>query len=297
MLIPVFLTLAERKVIAAMQLRKGPNVVGPWGVLQPFADALKLLVKETVAPSHGNVWIFRVAPIISLTLALITWGVLPFGPGLVIADLELGILYLLAVSSLSVYGTLCSGWASNSKYPFLGALRSTAQMISYEVALALLHIAVILTAGSFNIQEIVEGQFTLPYGIVLFPALIMFYVAALAETNRTPFDLPEGESELVAGYNAEYSSMPFALFFLAEYVHVIQASLTVSLLFLGGWHWGWLSIKVGIVLFIFIWIRASFPRFRYDQLMVLLWKSYLPLSLAFVVFVASLLISFQGFII
>nr|AGE93625.1 NADH dehydrogenase subunit 1 [Capsaspora owczarzaki] len=302
-----FLTLIERKVMAAMQIRLGPNVVGIQGVLQPFADALKLFVKETIIPNHSNIAIFTIAPILSLSLALISWAVIPFGQGLVLSDINLGIMYIFAVSSLSVYTVLCSGWASNSKYAFIGALRSTAQMISYEVSIGLIIITVILCVGSLNITDIVEAQRTIWFIIPLFPAFLMFYVSALAETNRSPFDLPEGESELVSGYNVEYSSMTFALFFLAEYIHIILMSVMTSLLFLGGWiapidiyplnlvpSIFWLSIKVVAIIYLFIWVRASFPRYRYDQLMTLLWKSYLPLSLGLVVLVSSLLLALDA---
>lgn len=302
-----FLTLIERKVMAAMQIRLGPNVVGVQGILQPFADALKLFAKETIIPNHSNIAIFTIAPILSLSFALISWAVIPFGDGLVISDINLGILYIFAISSLSVYTVLCSGWASNSKYAFIGALRSSAQMISYEVSIGLIIITIILCVGSLNITSIVEAQRTIWFIFPLFPAFLMFYVSALAETSRSPFDLPEGESELVSGYNVEYSSMTFALFFLAEYIHIILMSVMTSLLFLGGWiapidiyplnqipSIAWYSIKVIAIIYLFIWVRASFPRYRYDQLMTLLWKSYLPLSLGLVILVSSLLISTEA---
>uniref|UniRef100_A0A6M4RJ81 NADH-ubiquinone oxidoreductase chain 1 n=5 Tax=Schizopathidae TaxID=223214 RepID=A0A6M4RJ81_9CNID len=299
-----YLTLAERKVLGYMQARKGPNVVGAYGLLQPLADGVKLFTKEMVIPHHANLFIYIVAPILSFTLALIAWGVIPYERGVLISDLKIGILYLLAVSSISVYATLMSGWASQSKYAFLGAIRAAAQMISYEVSIGLIIISVILCVGSFNIIEIVLAQsngvwFLFP----LFPAAIMFFASALAETNRAPFDLTEGESELVSGYNVEYASMSFALFFLAEYAHIILMSCLTTILFLGGWlspisyfrgGAGWFGLKAALIILLFIWVRASFPRMRYDQLMALLWKSYLPLSLAFVVLVASVLLGFNG---
>nr|WRM53921.1 NADH dehydrogenase subunit 1 [Bathypathes sp. 2 YY-2024] len=299
-----YLTLAERKVLGYMQARKGPNVVGVYGLLQPLADGVKLFTKEMIIPHHANLFIYIVAPILSFTLALIAWGVIPYERGVLISDLKIGILYLLAVSSISVYATLMSGWASQSKYAFLGAIRAAAQMISYEVSIGLIIISVILCVGSFNIIEIVLAQsngvwFLFP----LFPAAIMFFASALAETNRAPFDLTEGESELVSGYNVEYASMSFALFFLAEYAHIILMSCLTTILFLGGWlspisyfrgGAGWFGLKAALIILLFIWVRASFPRMRYDQLMALLWKSYLPLSLAFVVLVASVLLGFNG---
>nr|QJS34671.1 NADH dehydrogenase subunit 1 [Telopathes sp. NB-2020] len=299
-----YLTLAERKVLGYMQARKGPNVVGVYGLLQPLADGIKLFTKEMIIPHHANLFIYIVAPILSFTLALIAWGVIPYERGVLISDLKIGILYLLAVSSISVYATLMSGWASQSKYAFLGAIRAAAQMISYEVSIGLIIISVILCVGSFNIIEIVLAQsngvwFLFP----LFPAAIMFFASALAETNRAPFDLTEGESELVSGYNVEYASMSFALFFLAEYAHIILMSCLTTILFLGGWlspisyfrgGAGWFGLKAALIILLFIWVRASFPRMRYDQLMALLWKSYLPLSLAFVVLVASVLLGFNG---
>lgn len=289
-----------------MQLRMGPQVVGVWGVLQPFADAVKLFGKETILPTHANLIIFWIAPILSLFLALVGWGVIPYGTGIVLADLNIGILYLFAVSSLGVYAVLCSGWASNSKYPFLGALRASAQMISYEVSIGLIILTVVLAAGSLNLTEIVLAQRYIWYIIPLFPACIMFFISSLAETFRPPFDLPESESELVSGYNTEYSALNFGLFFLAEYSHIILMSFFNALLFLGGWlpplsiapfTWipeiVWLSIKVSFYVFCFVWTRASLPRIRFDQLMYLGWKSYLPLSLAYFLFIAGILIGFD----
>lgn len=302
-----YLTLAERKVLASMQIRKGPNVVGVFGLIQPLADGLKLLTKETILPTQANLLIFILAPLVAFVLSLIVWAIIPFSEATVLADINLGILYILAISSISVYAVLMSGWSSNSKYAFFGAIRAAAQMISYEVSIGLIIISVILCVGDYNMTNIVLAQSNIWFFIPLFPAFIMFFVSALAETNRTPFDLTEGESELVSGYNVEYSAMTFALFFLAEYGHIIFMSLFTSILFFGGWlppmdifplnilpGYFWLAIKTTFFTFVFVWVRATFPRMRYDQLMQLLWKSYLPLSLAFVVFVASILISFNG---
>lgn len=290
-----YLTLAERKVLGYIQSRKGPNIVGLYGLLQPIADGLKLFTKEIIIPNHANLFIYLMSPILSLTLAFVAWGVIPYEEGVVLSDLGLGILYIFVVSSISVYAVLMSGWASNSKYAFLGAIRAAAQMISYEVSIGLIIISVVLCVGSLNLTEIVLAQKEIWFILPLFPAAIMFFVSVLAETNRVPFDLTEGESELVSGFNVEYSSMSFALFFLAEYANIILMSGLSVILFLGGGlRFMWLGIKTVIVIFFFIWIRASFPRIRYDQLMALLWKSYLPLSLAFVVLVSGFLIGFDG---
>lgn len=295
-----FLTLAERKVMGSMQIREGPNTVGFKGIIQPIADGVKLFSKETILPTEANLIIFVLAPVLGLLLGLITWAVIPYSENDVIGDINLSILYLLAISSISVYAILTSGWSSNSKYAFFGAIRAAAQMISYEVSMGLIIISVIMCAGSLNLKQIVLAQNEIWFIIPLFPAAIMFFVSALAETNRTPFDLTEGESELVSGYNVEYSGMTFALFFLAEYSHIILMSLVTSLLFLGGWlpfpFLGILppsmnlAIKTILVCFTFVWVRATFPRIRYDQLMQLLWKNYLPLSLSFVILVGSILI-------
>lgn len=295
-----YLILAERKVLGYIQWRKGPNVEGVYGLLQPLADGLKLFLKEIVVPNQVNIYIYVVAPILFLTLALVAWGVIPYGRGVVLSDLSIGVLYLFAVSSLSVYAVLMSGWASNSKYAFFGSIRAAAQMISYEVSIGLIIICVILCVGSLNLMEIVmvqmKGWFILP----LFPAAVMFLVSTLAETNRVPFDLTEGESELVSGFNVEYSSISFALFFLAEYCNIILMSIFGVILFLGGWYIYlsnnllWLGIKTVLVIFLFIWIRATYPRIRYDQLMALLWKSYLPLSLGFVILISGLIIGLNA---
>lgn len=304
-----YLTYAERKVLAAAQLRKGPNVVGPFGLLQPIADGAKLLLKETVIPSGANRLVFIAAPILTFVLALIAWAVIPLGRGMVIANINVGILYLFAISSLGVYGVVMAGWASNSKYAFLGALRSAAQMVSYEVSMGFVIVTVLLCVGSLNLSAIVEAQagrfglfswFWLP----LLPMFVVFFVSILAETNRSPFDLPEGESELVAGFFVEYSSMAFALFFLGEYANMILMSAMTSILFLGGWlppipvapfTWIpgplWFIAKICLVLFGFLWVRATFPRFRYDQLMRLGWKVFLPLSLFWLVLTAGVLVA------
>jgi len=307
-----YVTLAERKILGSMQLRKGPTVVGIYGILQPLADGVKLFAKETILPTHANLGIYILAPLLAFTLSLISWAVIPYGDGLVVADINMGILYLMAVSSISVYAILMSGWGSNSKYAFFGAVRAAAQMISYEVSIGLIIISVILCAGELNLTGIVNSQKDVWYIFPLWPAFLMFFVSSLAETNRPPFDLTEGESELVSGYNVEYSAMTFALFFLGEYGHIILMSLMNALLFLGGWlapcPWSympyysipalppafWLGLKTAFFVFVFIWVRATFPRMRYDQLMQLLWKSYLPFSLAFVVLVSSILLSFQA---
>lgn len=299
-----YMTLAERKVMASMQKRKGPNIVGVFGLLQPLADALKLFVKETILPSSANLIVFIVAPILTFLLALISWCVLPLGEGMVYSDLNIGTLYILAISSLGVYGIIMAGWASNSKYAFLGSLRSAAQMVSYEVSVGLIIINVLICAGSLNFSEIVLSQQAIWYLVPLFPAFLMFYISILAETNRAPFDLPEAEAELVAGYNVEYSAMGFALFFLGEYANMILMCSLSTTLFLGGWFpifnilifaWVpstiWFSLKTTFLLFSFIWIRSSLPRYRYDQLMRLGWKVFLPLSLAWVFFVSGTLIS------
>jgi NADH-quinone oxidoreductase subunit H len=299
-----YLTLAERRVIGFIQLRRGPNVVGPFGMFQPFADALKLMAKETILPAGANKVVFLFAPMLTFILSLVAWAVIPFDEGLVIADINVGILYLFAVSSLGVYGVIMAGWASNSKYAFLGALRSAAQMVSYEVSMGLVIITVLLCAGSLNLSEIVEAQRGMWFALPLLPMFVVFFISTLAETNRAPFDLPEGESELVAGYFVEYSSMSFALFFLGEYANMILMSSMTVILFLGGWLppfdiWPlnlipgplWFILKIILVLFVFLWVRATTPRYRYDQLMRLGWKIFLPFSLIYVVLTAGYLLA------
>jgi len=303
-----YLTYAERKVIAAVQLRRGPNVVGPFGLLQPIADAVKLMFKEIILPEEADKLVFILAPAVTFILALIGWAVIPFDKGWVIADINIGILYLLAISSLGVYGIIMAGWASNSKYAFLGAIRSSAQMISYEVSMGLIIICVLIATGSLNLSQIVEAQINMDWWIkvLLFPMMVVFFISILAETNRLPFDLPEAESELVAGYNVEYSSMTFAMFFLGEYANMILTSSMLVVLFWSGWHpiidiplfhyipgFVWFIVKVEVILFIFLWVRATLPRFRYDQLMRLGWKVFLPLSLFWVVLVSSVLFYFD----
>jgi len=311
-----YLTLAERKVMGWMMLRRGPNVVGPFGLLQPLADGAKLFFKETVIPTGADRTVFVIAPMLTFILALIGWAVIPFDQGWVLSDINVGVLYLFAVSSLGVYGIVMAGWASNSRYAFLGAMRSAAQMVSYEVSIGFVIITVLLCAGTLNLSEIVEAQqnagiaallglehggFLGWYFIPLFPMFVIFFISALAETNRHPFDLPEAEAELVAGYQVEYSSMTFALFFLGEYMNMILMSGLTAILFLGGWHSPipgetvvpgiiWFALKISFLLFVFIWARATLPRYRYDQLMRLGWKVFLPISLGAVAFYAGVLV-------
>ena len=291
-----YLTFFERKVIGFIQLRKGPNVVGPLGLFQPFADGIKLLTKETIFPDKSNKFIFVLSPIITFTLALLAWAVIPIDYKIVLSDINVGIMYIFAISSLGVYGIIMAGWSSNSRYAFLGSLRSAAQMISYEVSIGLIIISILLSAGSLNLTEIVLSQQNLWYFIPHFPMFVVFFISTLAETNRAPFDLPEAESELVAGYNVEYSSMSFGLFFLGEYGNMILMCSMTTILFLGGWlapfqhEWLniipgyiWFLLKVCFLLFTFLWVRATLPRYRYDQLMTLGWKLFLPLSLLWII--------------
>jgi NADH-quinone oxidoreductase subunit H len=301
---------AERKIWAAIALRRGPNVVGPWGLLQSFADGLKVFLKETIIPTSANKALFLIAPIVTFTVALIVWAVIPFQPGVVVADINVGLLYVLAASSLGVYGVILAGWASNSKYPFFSAIRAAAQMVSYEVSIGFVLICVVLYAGTFNISGIVAAQTGNVLGLfngfafnpILFPMWVVFLISSMAETFRTPFDLVEAESELVAGHQTEYSSMSFALFWLGEYANVILMCALNALLFWGGWlpplnvdlipwfdvpGWIWLIGKMCLFFFIFGWVKATVPRYRYDQLMRLGWKIFLPLSLIFVVLIST----------
>ncbi|ABQ30147.1 MULTISPECIES: NADH-quinone oxidoreductase subunit NuoH [Acidiphilium] len=297
-----YLTYAERKVLAAMQLRKGPNVVGPFGLWQPFADAIKMLFKETIIPDGANRMLFLFAPMITFGLAIIAWAVIPVNDHWGIADINVGLLYLFAISSLGVYGVIIAGWASNSKFAFLGAMRSAAQMVSYEVSIGIVILSVLVCVGSLNLNDIVTAQRHIWFAIPLLPMLVVFFISGLAETNRAPFDLPEGESEIVAGFFVEYSAMSFALFFLGEYANMILMSGMTTILFLGGWlspipiapfTWipgpVWFLLKVMLCLFVFLWVRATLPRFRYDQLMQLGWKVFLPFSLGWLVLTASVL--------
>ena len=306
LIIVAFLTYAERKVIASVQLRKGPNVVGPFGLLQPLADGLKLFSKETIFPTVSNKIVFILAPMIAFSLSIAAWAVIPIADGWVISNINVGILYLFAVSSLSVYGIIMAGWASNSKYAFMGALRSAAQMVSYEVSIGLVIVTVLLCVGSLNLTDIVYAQKSTWFVFPLFPMFVVFFISALAETNRAPFDLPEDESSLVGGYFTEYSSMLFAMFFLGEYAAMIMMSGMATILFLGGWlapfnisilnyipGFVWFSLKTSLILFIFLWVRATFPRFRYDQLMRIGWKVFLPFSLLWVVLTSGFLLIFN----
>ena len=307
-----YVILLDRKVWAAIALRKGPNVVGPFGLLQSFADGLKVFLQETIIPSAANKGIFIIAPIVTFTVALAAWAVIPFADGVVLADINVGLLYILAISSLSVYGVVMAGWASNSKYPFFSAMRAAAQMISYEVSIGFILICVVLWAGTFNLTEIVESQRGHGLGIVngyyfnllLFPMWVVFFISSLAETQRVPFDLTEAESELVAGYQTEYSSMSFALFWLGEYANILLMCALNTLLFFGGWlppiDWAplyyvpgfiWFFLKTLFFFFMFSWVMATVPRYRYDQLMRLGWKVFLPMSLIFVFVISGYLMA------
>ncbi|MCK6418156.1 MAG: NADH-quinone oxidoreductase subunit NuoH [Alphaproteobacteria bacterium] len=302
-----YLTYAERKVLGAMQRRQGPMTVGPWGLLQPIADGVKLFSKETIIPSQANKIVFLLAPVILFALALVAWAVIPVDKDWVLANINVGILYLFAISSLGVYGIIMAGWASNSRYAFLGGLRSASQMVSYEVSMGLIIVCVILCTGSLNLQEIVLAPRPIWMQIWLFPMFIVFLISILAECNRAPFDLPEGESEITGGFMVEYSAMTFALFFLGEYANMILMSAMATTLFLGGWlppfgMWFldfvpgivWFGLKTCAILFFFLWARATLPRFRYDQLMRLGWKIFLPLTLLWVVGTAGLLLAFDA---
>ena len=295
-----YLTYFERKVIGAMQLRKGPNVVGPFGLLQPLADGIKLLTKETIFPDSSSKFLFILSPVLTFALALLAWAVIPVDYKVVLSDINVGLMYIFAISSLGIYGIIVAGWSSNSRYAFLGSLRSAAQMISYEVSIGLIIISVLLSSGSLNLTDIVMSQQGMWYVIPHFPMFIIFFISTLAETNRAPFDLPEAESELVAGYNVEYSSMSFGLFFLGEYGNMILMSSMSTILFLGGWlppfesqyldlipGYIWFLLKVVSLLFVFLWVRATLPRYRYDQLMTLGWKLFLPLSLIWIIITSS----------
>jgi len=299
-----YFTLAERKILGAIQRRRGPNVVGVYGLLQPLSDGFKLLVKETVIPSTANKFIFIISPIITFVISLMGWAIIPYAKYSLLSELNVGVLYLFAVSSLGVYGIIMSGWSSNSKYAFLGALRSAAQMVSYEVSIGFIIVTVVVCCGSFNLQVIIESQKNVWFLIPFFPLFLMFFVSALAETNRHPFDLPEAEAELVSGYNVEYSAMGFALFSLGEYANMLLMSSLNVILFFGGWlppfsflnfipGAVWFGIKVCFFVILFIWMRAALPRYRYDQLMGLGWKVFLPISLGYLLLTFCLLLSFN----
>lgn len=299
-----YFTLAERKVLGAIQRRRGPNVVGAYGLLQPLSDGFKLLVKETVLPSSANQLIFILSPILTFVISLMGWAVIPYDKYSILAEMNIGILYLFAMSSLGVYGIIMSGWSSNSKYAFLGALRSTAQMVSYEVSIGFIMITIVICCGSFNLQNIIEHQKNIWFIIPFFPLFLMFFTSALAETNRHPFDLPEAEAELVSGYNVEYSAMGFALFSLGEYANMLMMSSINVVLFFGGWlppfeflsfipGSFWFGIKICFFVILFIWMRAALPRYRYDQLMGLGWKVFLPISLSYLMLTYSTLITFN----
>ncbi len=311
LIVTAFLLYADRKVWAAVQMRRGPNVVGPWGLLQSFADLLKFVFKEVIIPDGANKGVFIIAPLVTAVLSLAAWAVIPLDEGWAIADLNVGILYLLAISSLGVYGVIMGGWASNSKYAFLGALRSAAQMVSYEVSIGFVLITVLLCVGSLNLSQVVlaqSGWFWNWFWLPLLPMFVIFFISALAETNRTPFDLPMSEAELVAGFHTEYSAMTFGLFFLGEYANMILLSALGAVLFLGGWHSPipyapftlvpgvvWFALKIAFLLFIFSWTKGTLPRYRYDQLMRLGWKVFLPVSLGWVVLTAAVL-TFGGWL-
>lgn len=312
MLAVAYLTYAERKVIGYMQVRLGPNRVGFKGLLQPIADGLKLLMKEIIIPSGANKFLFVLAPVLTIAPALAAWAVVPFSPELVLANVDAGLLYILAITSMGVYGVIIAGWASNSKYAFLGSLRSAAQIVSYEIAMGFALVGVLMASQSLNLVEIVKGQtggiFSW-YWLPLFPMFIVYLIAGVAETNRAPFDVAEGESEIVAGFHVEYSGMAFAVFFLAEYANMILIAALTSLMFLGGWNplfdiapfnwipgFIWLMFKIGFVLFLFLWFRATFPRYRYDQIMRLGWKVFIPITLVWLLFVGAMMQTRYGYL-
>ena len=299
-----YFTLAERKILGAIQRRKGPNYIGVYGLLQPLSDGLKLLVKETIVPSNSNKFIFLISPLITFTISLMGWAIIPYDKYSVLSEINIGVLYLFAISSLGVYGIIMSGWSSNSKYAFLGALRSAAQMVSYEVSIGFIIVTIVVCCGSFNLQTIIECQKNVWFVIPFFPLFLMFFTSALAETNRHPFDLPEAEAELVSGYNVEYSAMGFALFSLGEYANMLLMCSFNTILFFGGWlpplqilsfipGSFWFGLKICFFVILFIWMRAALPRYRYDQLMNLGWKAFLPLSLTYLMLTFCVLISFN----
>jgi NADH-quinone oxidoreductase subunit H len=299
-----YFTLAERKILGAIQRRRGPNVIGLFGLLQPLSDGLKLFAKETVIPSNANKFIFVIAPLITFTISLMTWAVIPYDKYSVLTELNIGVLYLFAISSLGVYGIIMAGWSSNNKYGFLGALRSAAQMVSYEVSIGFIIVTIVICCGSFNLQIIIESQKNIWFVVPFFPLFLMFFTSSLAETNRHPFDLPEAEAELVSGYNVEYSAMGFALYSLGEYANILSISSLNSILFFGGWLSPiqllnfipgsfWFAIKICFFVIIFIWIRGALPRYRYDQLMNLGWKIFLPISITYFILTFCILISFN----
>ncbi|MDO8960549.1 MAG: NADH-quinone oxidoreductase subunit NuoH [Methylophilus sp.] len=303
-----YLTLAERKVIGYMQVRIGPNRVGYWGLLQPVADGLKLLFKEIILPTASNKGLFFLGPILAIAPAFAAWAVIPFDATMVLADIDAGLLYILAMTSVAVYGVIIAGWASNSKYAFIGSLRSAAQIVSYEIAMGFTLVGVLMCANSLNLGKIVLGQaggFWHWYFIPLFPLFVVYFISAVAETNRAPFDVAEGESEIVAGFHVEYSGMAFAVFFLAEYANMILVSMLAALMFLGGWlspvpfipdSFLWLLAKVAFLLFLFLWFRATFPRYRYDQIMRLGWKIFIPITLVWIVFVGAMMQTSLGYL-
>ena len=307
LLVMAYYTYAERKVLGAMQRRQGPMTVGPFGLVQPIADGIKLLSKDTIIPSQASKVVFLMAPMLTFSLALVAWAVIPVDAGLALADIYVGMLYLFSISSMGVYGIIMAGWASNSKYAFLGGMRSASQMVSYEVSMGLIIVCVLLCVGSLNLSDIVTTPRPVWVQVMLFPMLIVFLVSILAECNRAPFDLPEGESEITGGFMVEYSAMTFALFFLGEYTNMILMSAMTVVLFLGGWlpPFGiealavvpgviWFILKTFLIMFFFLWSRATFPRYRYDQLMRLGWKIFLPFTLVWVVLMAGLLLTFDA---